>query len=226
MKSIVKEHIKERYADALKFRHACKEFNNAEKISDEDFNFILESARLSPSSFGFEPWKFLILQNKELREKIKPFCNGAQSQLETSSHFVIILARTNVEYNSEYILHIMKNVEKLPSEIIKLKYDFFKNFQKNDFKLFESKRAMEDWSKRQTYIALANMLTCAALLKIDSCPIEGFIPEKVEKILAQEGLLDKSKFKISCMAAFGYRKNEPAFHKTRQNMDEIVQFIN
>lgn len=218
------ENIKRQVLKAFNYRFACKEFDNTKKISDEDFNYILETARLSPSSFGFEPWKFLIVQNMDLREKIKPFCNGAQLQLPTASHFVIILSRTDIEYDSEYVMKIMKEVEKLPEEIVKLKYDFFKNFEENDYKLFESKRAMKDWSQKQAYIALANMMTSAAMLKIDSCPMEGFVPEKVEEILSNEGLIDSTKFKIACLVAFGYRKVDQEFPKTRQKIDDIVQW--
>ena len=64
----------------FKFRHACKEFNPDKKISDEDFNFIMETARLSPSSFGIEPWEFLIVQNSEIREKLKAYTWGGQKQ--------------------------------------------------------------------------------------------------------------------------------------------------
>ncbi|MBN4863246.1 NAD(P)H-dependent oxidoreductase, partial [Staphylococcus sp. EG-SA-32] len=82
--------------DAFHFRHATKEFDPTKKISDEDFNTILETGRLSPSSLGLEPWHFVVVQNKELREKLKAYSWGAQKQLDTASHFVLIFARKNV----------------------------------------------------------------------------------------------------------------------------------
>ncbi|MFT8315869.1 MAG: NAD(P)H-dependent oxidoreductase [Clostridium sp.] len=217
---------KEEILKAYNFRHACKEFDVDKKISKEDFNFILETGRLSPSSFGFEPWKFIILQNKELREKLSPVAWGAQKKLETASHFVIILARKKSEmiYNSDYIYNFMINVQKLPGEIADEKRNFYKDFQMNDFKLLESDRALFDWSCKQTYIALGNMMTSAAEIGIDSCPIEGFNKEKVEKILEREGIINKNKFEVSVMAAFGYRKISP-MPKTRQNIDDIVEWI-
>lgn len=95
---------------------------------------------------------------------------------------------------------------------------------KNDFKLLESDRAMFDWGCKQTYIALGNMMTAAAFIGIDSCPIEGFNREKVEKILEKEGLLDREKFGVSCMAAFGYRQKEPR-PKTRPDLKDLVQWV-
>lgn len=71
---------KEEILNAFRFRHACKEFDSSKKISEDDFNFILETGRLSPSSFGFEPWKFLVLQNEAIREKLREVTWGAQDR--------------------------------------------------------------------------------------------------------------------------------------------------
>ncbi len=108
--------MKKRIIEAYNFRHACKEFDTEKKITDENFNFILETGRLSPSSFGFEPWKFLIVQNMAFREKLKKHTWGGQNQIPTSSHLLVILARKNyfMKYDSEYIKDFMKNVKKLP----------------------------------------------------------------------------------------------------------------
>lgn len=89
-----KEALKEDILNAYQFRHATKEFDPNKKIPEEDFKFILETGRLSPSSFGFEPWRFVVVQNQELREKIKNTAWGAFGKLPEASHFVLILART------------------------------------------------------------------------------------------------------------------------------------
>lgn len=220
------ENLKKQILNAYSFRHACKEFDPIKKISKEDFNFILEIGRLSPSSFGFEPWKFLIIQNPELREKIRSVSWGAQRQLPNASHFMIILSRTKQDmiYSSEYISNFMKEVQNLPKEIYNGKINTYENFQKNDYKLLESDRAIFDWACKQTYIALGNMITAAAQIGIDSCPIEGFDRDKLEQILLNEGILNKASFGISCMAAFGYRKSDPR-PKTRQSIDKIVEWV-
>lgn len=221
------ENKKDEILKAYNFRFACKEFDSSKKISDEDFKFILETARLSPSSCGFEPWKFLVINDMKLREELRPLCFGAQGQLPTASHFIIILARNinDLRYDSKYILDFMKNVQKLPEDAINIRLQFYKNFQEKLFKLLESDRAVFDWSCKQTYIPLANMMTAAAQIGIDSCPIEGFDKDKVEKFLEDKGILDKNHFGVSCMVAFGYRKDAPKHKKTRQSLDKIVEFI-
>ncbi|NRT32682.1 nitroreductase [Clostridium beijerinckii] len=212
--------------DAFQFRHACKQFDPTKTVSEEDFNTILEAGRLSPSSFGFEPWKFLVVQNKSLKEKLFPVSWGAQNSFNGASHFVILLARKKVDtiYNSEYITKIMSEVQNLPEDVTNQRKSAFESFQKNDFNLLESDRAIFDWASKQTYIALANMLTAAAFLQIDSCPIEGFNIEKVEEILKNEGILDTEHFGVSVMASFGYRAKEP-HEKTRQPLNSVVQWI-
>ncbi|OCA97767.1 NAD(P)H-dependent oxidoreductase [Clostridium beijerinckii] len=212
--------------DAFQFRHACKQFDPTKTVSEEDFNTILEAGRLSPSSFGFEPWKFLVIQNKSLKEKLFPVSWGAQNSFNGASRFVILLARKKVDtiYNSEYITKIMSEVQNLPEDVANQRKSAFESFEKNDFNLLESDRAIFDWASKQTYIALANMLTAAAFLQIDSCPIEGFNIEKVEEILKNEGILDTEHFGVSVMASFGYRAKEP-HEKTRQPLNSIVQWI-
>ena len=84
---------------------------------------------------------------------------------------------------------------------------------------------MYDWASKQTYIALGNMMTTAALLGVDSCPMEGFDLDKVTEILADEGIPDTEHFGISVMVGFGYRAEEPAHGKVRQNKDDVISGI-
>lgn len=217
---------KKEILDAFKFRHATKEFNPEKKISEEDFRFILETARLSPSSLGIEPWKFIIIQNAQLKEKLRTVSWGAQGQLPTASHFVLILARTmkDTKYDSDYIAHQMKEVRNVPEDVFQNMLVRYKSFQESDFHLLDNERAIFDWSGKQTYIALGNMMTAAALIGIDSCPIEGFNMDKVNEILKEEGLLEDGSLGISVMAAFGYRAREPR-PKVRKELDQIVQWV-
>lgn len=219
--------MKKKFLDAMNFRHACKSFDETKKISEDDFSFILETGRLSPSSFGFEPWQFLIIQNSNLREKLKEFTWGGQGQLPTASHYVIILARKKQDmvYDSKYISHMMKDIQNLPEDIVKMKGSFYEKFQKEDFELINNDRAMFDWATKQTYIALGNMMTGAASIGIDSCPIEGFDMNKTTKFIKEELNIDTEEFGVSCMVAFGYRKIEPR-EKTRQEINDLVKWYN
>lgn len=214
------------FIEAMKFRHATKEFDANRKISDEEFNSILEIGRLSPSSFGFEPWKFLVIQDPLLREKMQPFAWGAQGQLPTASHIMILLTRKtpSMHYGSDYIQHMMHDVKQLPEDVVPIYSQFYEKFQKEDFNLLESDRAMNDWATKQTYIALANMMTGAAFMGIDSCPMEGFDVAETEAFLQEELKVDMAEYGPSVMLAFGYRKEEPRA-KTRQAMTDIVTWI-
>jgi len=220
--------MENRFLDAMQFRHATKEFDASKKISDEDFNTILEYGVLSPSSFGFEPWKFVVMQNESHREKLKEFTWGAQGTLPTASHFVLILARKSkgMKYDSEYIQHMMKDVKQLPEDVQAVYGGFYENFQKIDFNLLESDRALFDWSCKQTYIALANMMTGAAYMGIDSCPTEGFDTIKTNEFLKEDLGIDTDEYGVSVMVPFGYRKDEPKREKVRQDVDTVSVWYN
>jgi len=218
--------MENRFMDAMMFRHACKEFDATQKISEGDFNTILEFGRLSPSSFGFEPWKFVIVQNEALREKLKAFAWGAQGQLPTASHFMIILSRKkpSMIHGSEYI-NSMMDYKQLPQDIKAMYGQFYEKFQKEDFSLLESDRTLNDWASKQTYIALANMMSGAASMGIDSCPIEGFDMALTQKFLADELGIDTDEFGASVMVAFGYRKDEAKREKSRLPIEDVTQWF-
>jgi nitroreductase len=210
--------------DVFRFRHACKKFDASKTVYDADFATILESARLSPSSFGFEPWKLVILTDASLKQKLYPLAWGAQNSLNGASRFVILLARKKADmlHSSDFITHLMRDIQHNPPEIELQRREKFRVFQEKDFELLESDRAMFDWAGKQTYIALANMMTTAAYLGIDSCPIEGFQRREVDELLAQEGVFDPEHFGVSVMVSFGYRAAEPHRAKTRQPMEDIL----
>ncbi len=208
-------------------RFACKSFDPSKRVSDEDFQVLLEVARLSPTSFGFEPFNILVLEDKDLRCKIYPHAWGAQKSLDGASHFVIFLARKrqDLEWGSHYLEHILIDVKQMPEDIYNVYGPAYKNFATNDFKTMESERAAFDWAAKQAYIALGNMLTTASALEIDSCPIEGFVPAKIDEILGDEaGLYDTNHFGVAVMASFGYRLGEPHRGKTRRSLEEIVSW--
>jgi nitroreductase len=217
---------KEDIIKAFEFRHATKEFDATKTISDENMEFILETAHLSPSSFGFEPWHFIVVQDAALRELIKPVAWGAPLKLDTASHFVLGLSMKApmVKWDSDYIMSMMKDVKQWPAETIEMYSKFYREFQESDFNLDTDKKLF-DWSSKQTYITLGNMMTSAALVGIDSCPIEGFHQEKAEALLREKFGVDTDKYGLSFMVAFGYRKADPANLKSRRNIEDIVTWM-
>lgn len=201
---------------ALNFRHACKVFDENKKIPDEQIKQILSSAIISPSSFGMEGWKFLVITNDELKAKIRPHC-WDQIQITSCSHLVVVLAAIENLKPSSLIPQKRFARRALPQD----KIDAYVNLYANHLKdVLSDDEKIYQWSARQTYIALANMMSMAASLKIDSCPIEGFSKNDVEKVLN----LDTKKWQLSVIVPFGYRINEQP-SRQRLSFDEVVEFI-
>ncbi len=214
---------KQQVLDAFHFRSATRYYDPSKKISEEDFAYILELARLSPSSVGSEPWQFVIVQNPELRQKLKPVSWGMATQVEDASHLVVILAKKNARYDSDFF---RSSLEKrgLNQEQIEKALARYKEFQTHDINVLENDRTLFDWCSKQTYIALANMMTGAALIGIDSCPIEGFNYAEVNRILVEEGAFDATEYGVSVMVTFGYRAKEIK-KKYRKPLEEMVTWI-
>ncbi|TLU76193.1 NAD(P)H-dependent oxidoreductase [Mannheimia varigena] len=208
--------------NAFHYRASTRSYDGNKKIPADEFNAILEMGRLSPSSVGSEPWQFLVLQNSELRQAIKPFCWGIPT-METASHIVVILAKKNARYDTSYFGEIM-NRRGLSGDAREKAMAVYKKFQAEDIAILESERSLFDWASKQTYIALGNMMTGAAMMGIDSCPIEGFDYKEVNQILADAGLFDPKEWGISVMCTFGYRDKEIR-KKARKTFDEVVKFV-
>ena len=203
------------YLEILKFRHACKIFDESKKIGAGEFDFILEAGRLSPSSTGLEQWDFLVVQNKELREKIKAV-SWNQVQITSCSHLVVILAKVKeIKFGSNYVdKMIARRADKDPEAIAaRQKFFLLSNFKHDDELTFQ-------WSHEQCMIAATNMMNAAASLGIDSCPIEGFDRHALNEILG----LDESEKRVAIIVPFGYRLN-PQPEKLRRQRSEVVTWI-
>jgi len=204
------------FEEALNFRHACKVFDETKKISQEDIKYILEAGRKSSSSFGMEAWKFVVITNEALKAKLRPVC-WDQVQITSCSHLVIVLA--GIESVKPEFGEVKKRFQRreMPQETL----DFYMSIYASHLAdTLSSDEKIEAWTAKQSYIALANMMSAAAVLGIDSCPIEGFEKEKVEEILE----LDTSKYRLSVIVPFGYRLNEQST-QVRLDFDEVVEFI-
>ena len=206
------------YLEILKFRHACKIFDESKKISAGEFDFILEAGRLSPSSTGLEQWDFLVVQNQELREKIKAV-SWNQVPITSCSHLVVILAKIKeVKVGRSSIdKMIARRADKDP-EAIAARQKFYHDFLLSNFK--NDDELTFQWSHEQCMIAATNMMNAAASLGIDSCPIEGFDRHALNEILG----LDESEKRVAIVVPFGYRLN-PQPEKLRRQRAEVVTWI-
>lgn len=197
------------FEKAIHFRHACKIFDESKNISDEDLSFILEAGRMSPSSFGMEQWHFIVITNQAIKEQIKKV-SWDQPQITTASKLLIIAHQKQVRSEDEYI----------QGQFQKFGYpDMLKNLYKNWID-HRSDEELCAWSAKQSYIAAGNMMSAAASIGIDSCPIEGFDKDSVEKILN----LDTSKLAVAMLLPFGYRI-KPQQPRLRSTIKEITTFI-
>lgn len=208
--------MKDHFIKAMNFRHACKLFDEKKKISDEDIHYILECARKSPSSFGMEAWKFLVISNQELKEKLRPLC-WDQAQITSCSHLVVILAGIE-SVKPEYGV-VRKRFERRAMPIEKLEF-YLELYASHLKETLCSDENILAWTAKQTYIAAANMMSGAAMIGIDSCAIEGFDKNAVEALLE----LDKAKFQVSMLLPLGYRVNEQS-EQLRCSHEEVVEYI-
>lgn len=209
--------------DIFRRRVSTRHYDPARKISAEDFAAILDFGRLSPSSVGSEPWKFLVIQNQGLREKIKPVAWGMQATIAEASHLVILLAKKHARYDSPFFSELMDRRGFTPEQRAAA-LERYRSFQTHDIAIADNERALFDWASKQSYIALANMLTGAAMLGIDSCAVEGMDYAAVEHILAQAGLLDPAEYGVSVAATFGYRARDIQ-PKPRRDAAETVVWV-
>ncbi|HEY4478083.1 MAG TPA: NAD(P)H-dependent oxidoreductase [Candidatus Paceibacterota bacterium] len=206
---------REEILTTLNWRYATQVFDPSKKVSEEDIHTILESARLSPSPFGIEPWKFFVIKNPELRARV-----GKQPKMTEASHLILITYRTDVKENitRERLERTAKIQNQKIEELDGLKKSIESTIAKKD-----SEGSLESWVRSQSYIPLGMMIETASLLGIDNGPMEGFDPVAVDELL---GLKDKN-LKSLTMLALGYRGTDPASlrPKVRREFDEVVEVL-
>jgi nitroreductase len=205
---------------ALEWRYAVKSFDPSKKIPADKWSVLEDSLVLSPSSYGLQPWKFLIVENKDLREKLKPF-SWNQTQVTDASHLVVFT--TLKEITPEYIkAFIQRNME-----VRNVPHDAMAGYEgmmiKNIVEGMD-KDYVRTWNQRQSYIAMGFLLETAALLEIDTVAMEGITPKAYDEILG----LDKSPYATVSAVALGYRSNEDKYQfakKVRFDKEKVIQKI-
>lgn len=208
--------MQNQFTTAMNFRHACKLFDETKTISDEHIHYILEAGRTSPSSFGMEAWKFLVISNQALKEKLRPLCWN-QPQITSCSHLVVILA--GIESVKPSSGEPQKRFARRPLSQEQIN-NYINLYSQHLAHTLSSDENIYAWTSKQTYIAAGNMMTAAAFEGIDSCPIEGFDKAKVEKLLA----LDTTQYQVAMLLPFGYRINEQST-QLRLPFNDVVNFI-
>lgn len=210
---------------AYNWRHACKEFDSSRSIKSEDFEFLLEIIRLSPSSFGLQPYEVFVLRNEKLLAALHPQMWGAQKSLLTASEILLFATKKDITVEDDYFQHIVVEVQQTPEELLEMRRKLINNHQLNEIGMLQDRRYLDEWAARQAYIALGNLMSAAAEIGIDSCPIEGFLKSEITQILTQYQVLDNELYQPAVFCALGYRLIAPAREKTRKPLAELVHII-
>ncbi|MBU8910933.1 MAG: NAD(P)H-dependent oxidoreductase [Desulfobacterales bacterium] len=201
---------------ALNFRHACKLFDPDKKISKEHMDMIVTAAHLSPTSFGLEAWKFLVISSDAVKKILRPACWN-QPQITDASHVIVILSNPSLADPSNKYIKFNFERRELPEDAVKVYIKKYKNHMETQ--VFPRMSAYA-WCSKQCYIGLANIMTAAASEGIDSCPIEGFEKELVEKALN----IDTNQYEVAVIVALGYRvKEQPP--RRRHPIESVVEYI-
>lgn len=204
----------------MRFRFACKKFDPNRQIPQDEFETIIESGRLSPSSFGMEPTRLLIVRNKELKEQIQPLC-WDQAQITDSSELIVYLSKiADMQSTSNYATRMFARKTKDEQSLRAYKDVRYCNFLQNNH--YINAQEIFNWSAKQAYIMASSMMNCAAYMGIDTCAIEGFEKKPLEKFLG----IDTFKEQIALLVAFGYRIEDPKYRSPRIDTNELIQYLN
>ncbi len=206
--------------EALNWRYATKAFDPTKKIPTETWNALKETLILSASSFGLQPYRFLIIENPTLREQLLPH-SWNQRQIVDASHLVVFAARTTLsDVEIDRYLNRIVEVRGITRESL----EGLRGMMGASLTGPGNETRIPHWAALQSYIALGNLMTSAALLGIDTCAIEGFVPSEYDKILG----LKEEGFASVVVAAVGYRSSEDkyaSFAKVRLTPEELIKTV-
>lgn len=209
----------ENYIDALNWRYATKIFDSSKKVSPEDLEKLMAGIQLSASSYGLQPYEVFIVEDAEVREKLKSVAWN-QSQITDASHLLVFASYTGIsEKHVEAYMKIISETRNVPIEELS---GFRTMLHNTVLKLSNEDQAI--WTAKQAYIALGNLLSAAANLKIDTCPMEGFNAEEFDNIL---GLKAKG-LTTTVIAPIGYRSENdktqfvPKVRKSKKQLFHLV----
>jgi nitroreductase len=204
---------------ALRWRYATKQFDVSRKIPASILDAIEESLVLTPSSFGLQPWKFFVVQSPALRAKLLSE-SWNQPQVTDASHFVVLTARTDLSTaDIDAWISRMAEVQKKSSEDVAPLKGMIAGFAE---RMSADDRAA--WNTRQIYIAIGQLMTTAAVLGVDACPMEGISASAYDRVLGLEG----SGYATVVACALGYRAADDKYAatpKARFDREQVIQHI-
>jgi|TARA_B110000914_G_scaffold88116_1_gene77414 nitroreductase/dihydropteridine reductase len=206
--------------DSLNWRYATKKFDSSRKLSLEQVNVLKDAFNLTASSYGLQPIKLVVISNQELKNKLLESSMN-QQQVVQCSHLLVICVETEIDeaYIETYFKRVI-DIRQTPPDIL----ESFKKSIINEFNDM-SNSSILSWSKNQAYLALGNLLTVCSVESIDSCPMEGFSPEKYDDILD----LKSKNLKSVLVMPIGYRSKDDKFsslEKVRKDVSDNTIYFN
>jgi nitroreductase len=205
---------------SLKWRYATKVFDSTKTIPEATWAALEETLILTPSSYGLQPWRFVVITNREMKKRLLAHSWG-QAQVTDCSHYVVFASITSMSV-AAIDRYISRNAEMRGTTTDSMAG--YRAMMVKDIVEGPRGRASHEWAARQTFIALGNFMTAAALLQVDTCPMEGFVPEEYDKIL---GLTARGLTAAVCCAA-GYRSASDKYAglaKVRFPASEMIEHI-
>jgi len=202
--------------ESLQWRYATKKFDDSRIVSKDKVDIITKAFCLTATSFGLQPVKLIVIQDKKLQKTLVEHSMN-QEQVAQASHVLVFCIETTVD--KAYVLkyfELVKQIRKTPDNILKP----FRDYLIHEFET-QKPEDVKNWSTKQAYLAMGNLLTVCAAEGIDACPMEGFTPEKYDEIL---GLKDKGLSAVLVMP-IGYRAKDDMFaefKKVRKPLSESV----
>lgn len=202
----------------LEWRYATKKFDSEKQLTQEQLETLVQAFNLTATSYGLQPCRLIVVKDQDVKNAMVEKAYGQRQVADASAVLIICTKHVDVAYVEEYF-KLVQEIRQTPDEVIKP----FKDMLTGTF----SKKQIEEveqWSKNQAYIALGNLMTVCAQERIDSCPMEGFIPAAIDELIG----LDQQGLKSVLLLPVGYRSSDDmfaGFKKVRRPQQEMVQYV-
>ena len=204
--------------DALRWRYATKAFDPSRRIPSDTWQALESALVLTASSYGLQPWKFLVITDPALRAQLRPH-SWNQSQITDCSHLVVLLKKREIlAADADRLIQATATARGIDTSVL----EAYRQMIQVDLIDGPRSQAIGQWSANQVYIALGNLLTSAALLEVDTCAIEGFSPAEYDRILK----LEDSEYQSCVVCACGYRSAEDKYAslaKVRYSASDLIE---
>lgn len=200
----------------LQWRYAVKKFDEHKSLSEVQINILKEAFNLTATSYGLQPVKMVVIKDKELQQQLVAHSWNQQQVVQASHVLVLCIPKEYTVEDVENYFALVKNIRNTPDEILNPFKEMLSSSIAN-----KTQQELRSWNKNQAYIALGNLMTVAANEQIDSCPMEGFVPEKYDEILG----LEQHNLTSVLVLPVGFRAEDDFMKdlkKVRRKTEEVI----